>query len=101
MLSKSVSRAGENSVIWKFEHFGRRGYTIFFSSFFGHFRLFPTFNCGIDHSGSQPFILYHCKNLVDIVWSGVQVLTRLCQAKCDGKCPTVTSVFFLPFIVVP
>ena len=54
MLSKSVSRAGENSVIWKFEHFGRRGYTILFS-FFGHFRPFPTFNCGVDHSGSQPF----------------------------------------------
>ena len=30
MISKSVSRAGENSVIWKFEHFCRRGYTIFF-----------------------------------------------------------------------
>ena len=55
MLSKSVSRAGENSVIWKFEHFGRRGYTIFIF-IFGHFRPFPTFNGGIDHSGSQPFI---------------------------------------------
>ena len=35
MLSKSVSRAGENSVIWKFEHFGRKGYTIFFFHFLG------------------------------------------------------------------
>ena len=33
MLSKSVSRAGENSVIWKFEHFSRREYPIFFFFF--------------------------------------------------------------------
>ena len=56
MLSKSVSRAGENSVILKFEHFGRRGYTFFFLIFWA---FQATFNCGIDHSGSQPFICEH------------------------------------------